>query len=97
MGNQWAGLSPQATVQAYRQQPHAPVSPRRAQLSAYASQCVHTVQGVAASMERTGSWGHDKQSRMTFVGTPCWCVCWGGSQQLFSAVWGVRDLISSYV
>uniref|UniRef100_A0A7S0RYN2 Protein kinase domain-containing protein n=1 Tax=Chlamydomonas leiostraca TaxID=1034604 RepID=A0A7S0RYN2_9CHLO len=28
--------------------------------------------GVAASMERTGSWGHDKQARMTFVGTPCW-------------------------
>ena len=28
--------------------------------------------GVAASMERTGSWGHNKQQRMTFVGTPCW-------------------------
>ncbi|KAL6765899.1 kinase-like domain-containing protein [Haematococcus lacustris] len=28
--------------------------------------------GVAASMERTGSWGHDKATRMTFVGTPCW-------------------------
>jgi serine/threonine protein kinase len=28
--------------------------------------------GVAASMERTGSWGHDKSMRMTFVGTPCW-------------------------
>jgi serine/threonine protein kinase len=27
---------------------------------------------VAASMERTGSWGHDKSMRMTFVGTPCW-------------------------
>ncbi|KAG2499215.1 hypothetical protein HYH03_002795 [Edaphochlamys debaryana] len=28
--------------------------------------------GVAASLERGGSWGHDKQARMTFVGTPCW-------------------------
>lgn len=28
--------------------------------------------GVAASMERSGSWGHDKVARMTFVGTPCW-------------------------
>lgn len=29
--------------------------------------------GVAATMERGASWGHDKMSRMTFVGTP-WCV-----------------------
>ncbi len=28
--------------------------------------------GVAASLDRGGSWGHDKMSRMTFVGTPCW-------------------------
>lgn len=28
--------------------------------------------GVAAKLERGGDWGHDKQSRMTFVGTPCW-------------------------
>mmetsp|Transcript_30948 Transcript_30948/g.68544 ORF Transcript_30948/g.68544 Transcript_30948/m.68544 type:complete len:838 (-) Transcript_30948:1294-3807(-) len=28
--------------------------------------------GVAASLERSGSWGHDKATRMTFVGTPCW-------------------------
>ena len=28
--------------------------------------------GVATSLERNGSWGHDKAARMTFVGTPCW-------------------------
>ncbi len=28
--------------------------------------------GVATSLDRTGSWGHDKGNRMTFVGTPCW-------------------------
>ena len=28
--------------------------------------------GVATSLERNGSWGHDKSNRMTFVGTPCW-------------------------
>lgn len=28
--------------------------------------------GVAASLERGGSWGHEKAARMTFVGTPCW-------------------------
>ncbi len=35
--------------------------------------CVYLADfGVAASLERSGSWGNDKQSRMTFVGTPCW-------------------------
>lgn len=28
--------------------------------------------GVAASMERSGSWGHQQAARNTFVGTPCW-------------------------
>jgi serine/threonine-protein kinase OSR1/STK39 len=28
--------------------------------------------GVAASMDRTGSWGHHPNARNTFVGTPCW-------------------------
>lgn len=28
--------------------------------------------GVATTMDRSGSWGHDKGTRMTFVGTPCW-------------------------
>eukprot|EP00775_Hariotina_reticulata_P002777 gene2777-3070_t len=28
--------------------------------------------GVAATIEREGSWGNDKCSRTTFVGTPCW-------------------------
>jgi serine/threonine-protein kinase OSR1/STK39 len=28
--------------------------------------------GVAASTQREGSWGNDKASRTTFVGTPCW-------------------------
>eukprot|EP00210_Caulerpa_lentillifera_P002177 g2091.t1 len=28
--------------------------------------------GVAATIERGGSWGNDKINRSTFVGTPCW-------------------------
>jgi serine/threonine-protein kinase OSR1/STK39 len=28
--------------------------------------------GVAAPLERGGSWGNCAQPRMTFVGTPCW-------------------------
>ena len=28
--------------------------------------------GVAAQMERGGSWGNKNVSRNTFVGTPCW-------------------------
>ncbi len=28
--------------------------------------------GVAATAERGGSWGNDKVTRTTFVGTPCW-------------------------
>lgn len=28
--------------------------------------------GVAATLERSGSWGHAEQNRNTFVGTPCW-------------------------
>eukprot|EP00879_Flechtneria_rotunda_P019943 GHRR01020962.1.p1 GENE.GHRR01020962.1~~GHRR01020962.1.p1 ORF type:complete len:340 (+),score=76.46 GHRR01020962.1:187-1206(+) len=28
--------------------------------------------GVAATIERGGSWGNDKVMRSTFVGTPCW-------------------------
>jgi hypothetical protein len=28
--------------------------------------------GVAATIERGGSWGNDKVTRTTFVGTPCW-------------------------
>lgn len=28
--------------------------------------------GVAATIERGGSWGNDKVCRTTFVGTPCW-------------------------
>jgi len=28
--------------------------------------------GVAATMERTGSWGKEGNVRQTFVGTPCW-------------------------
>ncbi|KIY98276.1 hypothetical protein MNEG_9683 [Monoraphidium neglectum] len=28
--------------------------------------------GVAATVERGGSWGNDKMTRTTFVGTPCW-------------------------
>lgn len=28
--------------------------------------------GVAAQMERGGSWGSKNVSRNTFVGTPCW-------------------------
>lgn len=28
--------------------------------------------GVAATMERGGSWGNDRRGRETFVGTPCW-------------------------
>lgn len=28
--------------------------------------------GVAASLERTGSWGAQAAARNTFVGTPCW-------------------------
>ncbi len=28
--------------------------------------------GVAATTERGGSWGNDKVTRTTFVGTPCW-------------------------
>ena len=28
--------------------------------------------GVAATMERGGSWGNKNISRNTFVGTPCW-------------------------
>jgi len=28
--------------------------------------------GVAADMDRTGSWGNDRSKRQTFVGTPCW-------------------------
>ena len=28
--------------------------------------------GVAATMERGGSWGNQQMSRNTFVGTPCW-------------------------
>ena len=28
--------------------------------------------GVAATMERGGSWGNQQVSRNTFVGTPCW-------------------------
>ena len=28
--------------------------------------------GVAATMERGGSWGNQQIARNTFVGTPCW-------------------------
>ena len=28
--------------------------------------------GVAATMERGGSWGNKNVARNTFVGTPCW-------------------------
>lgn len=28
--------------------------------------------GVAATLERGGSWGNRMMSRNTFVGTPCW-------------------------
>ena len=28
--------------------------------------------GVAASMDRSASWGHQPNARNTFVGTPCW-------------------------
>ena len=28
--------------------------------------------GVAATMERGGTWGNLQMSRNTFVGTPCW-------------------------
>ena len=28
--------------------------------------------GVAASLERDGSWGQQVAGRNTFVGTPCW-------------------------
>ena len=28
--------------------------------------------GVAATMERGGTWGNQQMSRNTFVGTPCW-------------------------
>lgn len=28
--------------------------------------------GVAAAMERDGSWGQQAGGRNTFVGTPCW-------------------------
>ena len=28
--------------------------------------------GVAATMERGGSWGNQQVARNTFVGTPCW-------------------------
>ncbi|EFJ42273.1 hypothetical protein VOLCADRAFT_67210, partial [Volvox carteri f. nagariensis] len=28
--------------------------------------------GVSATMERSGSWGHDLMRRRTLVGTPCW-------------------------
>lgn len=28
--------------------------------------------GVAAQMERGGSWGNQQMARNTFVGTPCW-------------------------
>lgn len=28
--------------------------------------------GVAATMERGGSWGNKNIARNTFVGTPCW-------------------------
>ena len=28
--------------------------------------------GVAADMDRTGSWGKEGTHRQTFVGTPCW-------------------------
>eukprot|EP00201_Polytomella_parva_P017126 CAMPEP_0175056786 /NCGR_PEP_ID=MMETSP0052_2-20121109/10879_1 /TAXON_ID=51329 ORGANISM="Polytomella parva, Strain SAG 63-3" /NCGR_SAMPLE_ID=MMETSP0052_2 /ASSEMBLY_ACC=CAM_ASM_000194 /LENGTH=517 /DNA_ID=CAMNT_0016321881 /DNA_START=24 /DNA_END=1575 /DNA_ORIENTATION=+ len=28
--------------------------------------------GVAATVDRGCSWGHDRQTRTTFVGTPCW-------------------------
>lgn len=28
--------------------------------------------GVAATVERGGSWGNQKVARNTFVGTPCW-------------------------
>ncbi len=28
--------------------------------------------GVAATVERGGSWGNDVMPRTTFVGTPCW-------------------------
>ena len=28
--------------------------------------------GVAATMERGGSWGNQQLARNTFVGTPCW-------------------------
>eukprot|EP00798_Chlamydomonas_sp_ICE-L_P001381 gene1381-32748_t len=35
--------------------------------------CVYLADfGVSTSLERGGSWGNDKQTRMTFVGTPCW-------------------------
>lgn len=28
--------------------------------------------GVAATLERSRSWGHDVVRRMSMVGTPCW-------------------------
>eukprot|EP00798_Chlamydomonas_sp_ICE-L_P005832 gene5832-6116_t len=35
--------------------------------------CVYLADfGVSTTWERGGSWGNDKQSRNTFVGTPCW-------------------------